>query len=92
VSTVTENDGEMEGNGREQRGRNDGAPSRSLTSSNKTYYSSCCPCLKKPIWSDPEALPISSSLLHHIAWQRLHQFMSPLSRKVAEREEEADAS
>ncbi len=33
LNTATENDGKMEENRREQQGRNDGAPSRSLTSS-----------------------------------------------------------
>ena len=33
LSTAKENDGKIEKNRREQRGRNDGAPSRSLTSS-----------------------------------------------------------
>ncbi len=33
MSTATENDGKMKGKRREHRGRNDGAPSRSLTSS-----------------------------------------------------------
>jgi hypothetical protein len=33
MSTVTKNDGKISKNGQERRGKNDGAPSRSLASS-----------------------------------------------------------